>query len=146
VNQLVERLVIPEVWYELILAYYLSDQGMSEFELHGFNLRQELTRQRGLFKRGHITQAEYEQAFLYFDRQLQKLQPSTQPEAREVVALLKGFKTLWQQMTITEHWAILQAVFAGLYFDNQHQLRKVSAHSPFDQLFGLSESLYNSLV
>jgi hypothetical protein len=28
---------------------------MSEFELRSFNLRQELTRQRELFKRGHIT-------------------------------------------------------------------------------------------
>lgn len=43
VNQIVERLVIPNVWYELILAYYLDDKGMSEFELRSYNLRQELT-------------------------------------------------------------------------------------------------------
>jgi hypothetical protein len=71
---------IATVWHGLILAYYLNDKGMSEFELEGYNLRQELTRQRELFKRGHITQAEYEQAFLYIDRQLQRLQPSAQPE------------------------------------------------------------------
>jgi hypothetical protein len=35
VNQIVERLVIPKEWYELILAYYLNDKGMSEFELEG---------------------------------------------------------------------------------------------------------------
>jgi len=70
VSQIVKQLVIPAEWHELILAYYLNDKGMSEFELHSFNLRQELTRQRELFKRGHITQAEYEQAFLYIDRQL----------------------------------------------------------------------------
>jgi hypothetical protein len=33
------------------MAYYLNDKGMSEFELHSYNLRQELTRQRELFKR-----------------------------------------------------------------------------------------------
>jgi len=70
VNQIVEQLIIPKEWQELILAYYLNDKGMSEFELRSFNLRQELTRQRELFKRGHITQAEYEQAFLFIDRQL----------------------------------------------------------------------------
>jgi hypothetical protein len=138
VNQLVERLVIPEEWYELILAYYLSDQGMSEFELRSFNLRQELTRQRELFKRGHITQAEYEQAFLFIDRQLQKLQPSAQPEVYGVVALLKDFGALWQQMTLVERRAILQAMFAGLYFDGQHQLRKASAHNPFDRLLAIA--------
>ena len=52
VNQIVETLVIPKEWYEPILAYYLSDKGMSEFELRSFNLCQELTRQRELFKRG----------------------------------------------------------------------------------------------
>jgi hypothetical protein len=38
------------------------------FKLRSFNLRHELTRQRELYKRGHITQAEYEQAYLFIDR------------------------------------------------------------------------------
>jgi len=137
VTPLIEKLKIPEEWYEMILAYYLSDQGMSEFELRSYNLRQELHRQRELFKRGHITQAEYEQAFLYIDRQLRKLQPSAQPEAQEVLPLLKDFGHLWRQMNLTERKAILQAVFAGLYFDADHSLRKVLARSPFDKLLGL---------
>jgi hypothetical protein len=87
-----------------------------------------------LFKRGHITQAEYEQAFLYIDRQLQRLQPSAQAEARKIAPLLKDFRPLWQQMTLTERRAILQAMFAGLYFDAKNHLRKMLAHSPFDRL------------
>ena len=83
------------------------------------------------------TNRQYGQVFLFIDRQLQKLQPSAQPEAREILPLLKDFPTLWQQMTLTEHRAILQTMFAGLYFDADHQLRKASAHSPFDQLLGL---------
>lgn len=135
VNQLVEHLVTPEEWYELILAYYLSDKGMSEFELRSYNLRQELNRQRELFKRGHITQAEYEQAFLYIDCQLQKLQPSAQFEVRGIPPLLKDFPVLWQQMTLTERRAILQTMLAGLYFDAKCELRKVLARSPFDSIF-----------
>ncbi|MBN1666911.1 MAG: recombinase family protein [Anaerolineales bacterium] len=134
VAQLMAPFAIPEEWYDLILAYYLSDKGMSEFELGGYNLRQELSRQRELYKRGHITQAEYEQAFLCIDRQLQKLSPSAQPGAREIIPLLNDFPALWQRMTLTERRALLQAMFAGLYFDSQCQLRKVSARSPFDEL------------
>jgi hypothetical protein len=52
VSQIVERLVIPDEWHELIMAYYLNDKGMSEFELRSYNFRQELTRQRELFERG----------------------------------------------------------------------------------------------
>lgn len=137
VNPLMEKLVIPEEWYEMILAYYLSDQGMSEFELRSYNLRQELNRQRELFKRGHITQAEYEQAFLQIDRQLRKLQPSAQPEAQEIIPLLKDFGSLWRQMDLTDRKAILQTVFAGLYFDANHKLKKVLAHSPFEKLLGV---------
>jgi len=139
INPLIGHLVIPSDWYDLIIVYYLSDQGMSEFELHSFNLRQELVRQRELFKRGHITQAEYEQAYVYIDRQLQKLKPSAQPEARGVIALLKDFGALWQQLTLVERRAILQTMFAGLYFDSQHQLRKVLAYGPFDRLLGLAQ-------
>ena len=134
ITQLVEQLVIPEEWYELILAYYLSDKGMSEFELNSYNLRQELIRQRELFKLGHINQAEYELVFLHINRQLQYLQPSAQPEAREILPLLRDFPTLWQQMTLIEKRAILQTMFAGLYFDKGCQLRKASARSPFDRM------------
>ena len=67
---------------------------MSEFELHNYNLCQELTCQRKLFKRGHITQAEYEQAYLFIDRQLQRLQPAAQPDARQIPPLLEDFGAL----------------------------------------------------
>jgi hypothetical protein len=56
--------------------------------------RQKLTRQRELFKRGHITQVEYEQAFLFIDRPLQRLQPSAQPEVRQVILFLEDLSAL----------------------------------------------------
>jgi hypothetical protein len=111
-------------------------EGLVRYAVH----RQELTRQRELFKRGHITQADYEQAFLFIDRQLQSLQPSAQPEARHITPLLDDFGALWQQMTLTERRAILQAIFAGLYFDAQNHLRKVTAHDPFDRLLNLANN------
>ncbi len=140
VTQMIQRLQIPPEWYELILAYYLSDQGMSEFELRSYNLRQELTRQRELFKRGHITEAEYEQAYLQIDRQLQRLQPSVQPEARQVAHHLKDFGDLWLRMSLTERRAILSSVFTALYFSSDHRLCKASAHSPFDRLLNLTKA------
>jgi DNA invertase Pin-like site-specific DNA recombinase len=137
INRLVETMVIPEDWYEGILAYYLSDDGMSEFEMQGYNMRQELTRQRELYKRGHITQAEYEEAYLRINRYLQQFKPSVRPEAREIIPLLQNFTGIWHQMTLTERRAILQTMFTGLYFDAESQLRKAAANSPFDRLLGL---------
>ena len=32
VNELVNRLVIPPEWHEMIMVYYLSDNGMADFE------------------------------------------------------------------------------------------------------------------
>jgi hypothetical protein len=62
------------------------------------------------------------------------LQPSAQPEARQILPLLDDFGALWQQMMLTERRAILQAMFAGLYFVAQNQLKKAAAHGPFDRL------------
>jgi hypothetical protein len=45
-------------------------------------------------------QAEYEQAYLFIDRQLQRLQPSAQPDVRQIIPLLEDFGALWQQMTL----------------------------------------------
>jgi hypothetical protein len=84
-------------------------------------------------------QAEYEQAFLFIDRQLQRLQPSAQPEAQQIAPLLKDFNALWQQMTLTERQAILQTMFAGLYLDSQNHLWKVSTHEPFDGLLSCAK-------
>ena len=58
-------------------AAQIAHRSISE---NSYNLRQKLTRQRELFNHGHVTQAEYEHAFLFIDRQLQRLQPSAQPE------------------------------------------------------------------
>lgn len=137
INHLVETLVIPEEWYEGILAYYLSNDGMSEFEMQGYNMRQELARQRALFRQGHITQAEYEEAYLRINRYLQQFKPSAHPDAKEVIPLLKDFAGIWHKMNLAERRAILQTMFTGLYFDADGQLRKASANSPFDRLLGL---------
>jgi DNA invertase Pin-like site-specific DNA recombinase len=138
INSLVESLVIPEEWYEGILAYYLSEDGMSEFEMQGYNMRQELARQRALFRQGHITQAEYEDAYLRINRYLEQFKPSVHPKAREVLPLLKDFPSIWRQMTLAEKRTLLQIMFTGLYFDAEGQLRKASANSPFDRLLGLT--------
>jgi hypothetical protein len=96
-----------------------------------------LTRQRELYKRGHITQAEYEEAYLRINRYLQQFKPSVRPEARGIIPLLQNFTGIWHQMTLTERRAILQTMFTGLYFDAESQLRKAAANSPFDRLLGL---------
>ena len=138
INQLVETIVIPEDWYEGILADYLSDDGMSEFEMQGYNMRQELARQRALFRQGHITQAEYEEAYLRINRYWQQFKPSARPESREVILLLQDLAGIWRKMNLAERRAILQTIFTGLYFDAEGQLRKASANSPFDRLLGLA--------
>jgi hypothetical protein len=92
-----------------------------------------------LFKGGHITHTEYEQAFLFIDRPLQRLHPSAQPEARQIAPSLKDFRPLWQQITLTEWMVILQAMFAGSYFNSQNQLRKVAAHDPYDRLLEVAQ-------
>ena len=135
---LVESLVIPGEWYEGILAYYLSREGLSEFEREGYNLRSSLARYRQLYLNGHIDQAEFDSQALYLGRQLQGLKPSARSEAREILPKLRDFPGLWRQLTHGEKRNLLGMIFQVLYFDSQGRLREVIAHSPFDELLKLS--------
>jgi hypothetical protein len=137
VDQLMERLVIPAEWYDMILAYCLTPKGISDYRLRRFNLIKELSQVRDMYRLRALTQAEYERWVLEINRQLNQLQPSVQPEVQENLALLRDFKSLWRQMDGSHKKMILQAMFDGLYFDHEHRLCKVAAHSPFDRLLGM---------
>jgi hypothetical protein len=52
-------------------------------------------------------QAEYGQAFLFIDRPLQRLQPSTRPETRQITPLLEDFGALWAGACLFEVDALL---------------------------------------
>lgn len=138
VNQMMFRLVIPQEWREAIMAYYLSDDGMGEFEREGYNLRQSLKRYRDLYLQGHISKSDYEQQARFITHHLDALQPSASPEARDVLPLLDSFASTWMQLNNGEKRAILGTIFAGLYFDRDGKLRHILAHEPFGELLGLS--------
>lgn len=134
---LVNRLVIPQEWYDRILAYYVSDDGLSYFEREGYNLRREMARQQEMYERGYLTMAQLEQRTGGLARQLQKLEPSARPEAQAILPLLQDWAALWAQMTTGEQRGLLDVMFAGLYFDVDSRLRRALAHEPFKELLAL---------
>ena len=131
------RLIIPPDWHEAILAYYLSDDGLTEFEREGYNLRQSLKRHKELHLAGHISAAEYEQQARFITQRLEALKPSARPEAREILPLLTSFDVSWQSLANGEKRSLLGTLFAGLYFDHHGTLHRALAHEPFGELLGL---------
>ncbi len=136
IAQLINRLVIPHTWYATILAYYVSDDGMSHFERQGYNLRQQLARYQELYERGHLTSAQFEQRSGDLVRQLQQLKPEAQAETAALLPLLQDFPALWKQLSIGGQRNLLKTMFAGLYFADS-RLRRALAHEPFGELLGL---------
>ena len=139
IDNLMSQFSIPQEWHELIMAYYLSDEGMTEFEYEGHNLRQSLARFRKLYLGKHISQAEFDAQALHLTRQIEELKPSANPEAREILPLMKDFASIWKKLTDSEKRGLLDVIFEGLYFDHDAKLRRISAHTPFDYLLGLPE-------
>jgi hypothetical protein len=117
-----------------LLAYMFSDNGMSDFELHGHNLRRELDRFKTLFLDGHISQDEYEEQARRITADLEKLKPGSHPEAQAILPLLGDFPALWAQMTPLEQRTILRDVFSGLYFDGKGTLREARPHAALKEL------------
>ncbi|MBI5964039.1 MAG: recombinase family protein [Chloroflexi bacterium] len=136
-QDLIEKLVIPKEWYEAIMAYYLSGEGLSEFEREGHNLRASLTRYRQLYLKGHIDQAEFDTQALHIGRQLTGLKPSARTEAQIILPQLQDFSQLWMQLTNGEKRNLLRKMFQVIYFDSQGNMREVVAHAPFKELLGL---------
>jgi DNA invertase Pin-like site-specific DNA recombinase len=138
VDAIMQALTISPDWYDTIMAYYLNDNGMTEFEREGHNLRQSLVRYQKLYRDSHIDQAEFDAQALHITRQLQVLKPTVRPEAQEILPLLKDFPSLWGKMTTAEKRRILSVLFEGLYFDRKGNLRKAAAYQPFGRMLGLS--------
>ena len=136
-QDLIEKLIIPKEWHEAIMAYYLSEEGLSEFEREGHNLRASLTRYRQLYIKGHMDQAEFDTQALHIGRQLQGLKPSARAEAQEILPQLQDFPQLWIQLTNGEKRNLLKKMFQVIYFDSQGRMREAVAHAPFKELLGL---------
>jgi hypothetical protein len=133
VVDLVTRLQIPTEWHERILAYYLSDDGMSEFERRGYGLRKEMERVRELFQAGQIDRLEFNQEARRIGEQLKSLKPAAYPEAVRILPLLKDWPSIWEKMNGLERRTVVGIVFGGLYFDRQGQLQRMTAYPPFDE-------------
>ncbi|MBN1887657.1 MAG: recombinase family protein [Thermoflexales bacterium] len=137
-DTIVQRLQIPAGWHERILAYYLSDDGMLEYERQRYNLVQSIKQSAFLLKSGVISQAEFIQDQARFTQRLSRLKPSANGETAMLDEWLDDFPALWQQMTMEQHKGLLQVMFTGAYFDGA-QLVKVTANAPFGELLGLED-------
>lgn len=138
-DQWMKKFVIPPSWYDWIAAYYLSDNGLAEFECEGHNLRQAQERYQQLYLAGRISRAELDDQTLHLSKQLESIRPSIRNDTVEIQPLLSDFSAIWTQMTDLERRRMLGLFFTGLYFDRDGELRKIAAHSPFDSLLGLPE-------
>jgi len=139
VLDLLKNFSIPAEWFNRILAYYLCDEGMTEFEWQSYNLRRELERLRDLYLGGHLTSADFEAQAVHISRKIQALQPISQPQSQEILPLLQDFEEIWEELVTTEQRALLKVLFEGLYFDGQGILRRALAHAPFDDLLNLKQ-------
>ncbi len=134
VQKILESFVIPQDWYELIMAYFLSDDGMADFERNRYHLRQELTRVQTLYSSGYLTQAQFIEQARSITTALQSVQVTDQPEVQELKPYISDFKRIWIQATTGEQRNLLKVMFTALYFDGEGSLHQIMANAPFEQL------------
>jgi hypothetical protein len=133
VVQLLEKMIIPREWYDWIVAFFISEQGMPYFERETYNLTVQLERLRTMYLNGHLDEADFHSRSLDIRRELDVLRPSARPEAGEILPLLENLPLLWKQMIDHERRALVRIMFRALLFDREGRLRHVMAHAPFDR-------------
>jgi DNA invertase Pin-like site-specific DNA recombinase len=139
INRLIARLVIPRDWEDLIAAYFLSDDGMAEFERVGYAYRDELRQLGVLYKAGSISGPDLERQTRLLSEKLVNLKPSVKPESKDVVGELRPFIDLWSRLDNQEKRTLLDIIFAGLYFDRDGRLIRALAYEPFAKILDLPE-------
>lgn len=61
-----------------------------------------------------------------------------QPEARDIVAMLKNFPNVWATFNTTERKKLLKVMFLSIYFDPTSKIKLVLAHEPFDRMLPIN--------
>ena len=134
IDELLAQLILPEQWYERIVAYALSDAGMGLYASKRHNLEMEMAKFIEQHSIGAIDSAELKNHQLRIAAELSRLTPKTHPFTLETTLILKDFSQLWHRMLPREQRALLGIIFDRIYFDGKGQLQEARIHSPFDEL------------
>jgi hypothetical protein len=111
---LVKRLQILPEWHELIQAYYLSDNVLSDFEREAYGLLKDMGRMKELFLAGHIDQLEINQEALRIGDQLRSLKVVVRPEEARILPMLRDWPFIWEKMNGLELNAVLDVIFSRI--------------------------------
>jgi hypothetical protein len=134
VEKLLAGLVIPIEWHERIQAYYLSDDGLNEFDRRGRNLAAELDECRAFYRRHLIDEAEFDQHYRRISAQMNALRPSSDAQAHSILPKLENFMEIWDQISHAGRRTLLEDIFVDLFFDSCGNLREYRLHEPFKPL------------
>lgn len=134
VQTLIDKIRLPEAWFEMILAYVITKFGLTDFQRERYNLASTRERLINLYARKKIGYYEFEEMDSRLQAQIDRLSPVYAPEAQKALPLLRDFPALWQQMLPIERRAVLKTMFSALYFDGQGCLRKVVPQPAFEDL------------
>ena len=76
----------------------------------------------------------FQEKALTIGKALETYQPTAQPEARDILPLLKDFSNIWASCTVSERRKLLRVMFLSIYFDPSSEVHLILAHEPFDRL------------
>jgi hypothetical protein len=138
VDTIVSRLVIAPEWQERIMAYYLSDDGMSEYKRKRFNLQSEMQRYRTQHLEHLIDDATLKTQMLRIGQELANLTPQNNSCALRIIPILNDFESLWGKLSPGDKHSILKIIFDRIYVDSNGNIREFRARAPFDKLLSLS--------
>ena len=138
VDAIVSKLVIPLEWQERIMAYYLSDDGMSEYKRRRFNLQSEIQLYQTQHLEHLIDDATLRTQMIRIGQELAKLTPANDARAMHIKPLLNDFKSLWKTISPGDKRSMLKIIFERIYIDSTGTIREMRARAPFDKLLNLS--------
>ena len=91
-----------------------------------------------LYSKGFISLAQFQEKALTIGKNLETYQPTAQPEAREIIPLIKDFNKAWASLSAIEKKKLLKVMFLSIYFDADSTIQLILAHEPFTRLMPIN--------
>ncbi len=117
-GKIIESIILPKSWMELVLAKIQLDDEVKRVKGERKRVEERMRRLREVYLEGDLPRDQYGERKRSLEVQLASLVIPDVDAAQEAGRLLEGLATLWQEADLRERCRLLRAMLEAVYVDS----------------------------
>ena len=147
-GRIIESLILPKSWIELVLAQIQLADELKRVERERKRVEERTRRLREVYLEGDLPRDQYTNRKRNLENQLASLVISDVDAAKEAGYLLEQLPTLWEEADLSERRRLLTAMLEAVYVDTveERAIVALKSKSAFRALFQIATTREGSGV